>query len=53
MTDSWNLKTNQLQKGFFVALAGGFFGTTTIIFLVLRHKGTSSTAEKNHPSQNN
>lgn len=24
-TDSWNSQTNQLQKGLFVALAGGFF----------------------------
>lgn len=52
MTDSGNLKTNQLQKGLFVALAGGFFGITAILFPALRHKGISSTAEKNHPSRN-
>lgn len=35
MIDSQNLKTNQLQKGLFVALAGGFFGRATILFPVL------------------
>lgn len=48
MTDSWNLKTNHLQKGLFVALAGGFFDTT-ILFPALRDKGISSTAEKINP----